>query len=267
LAAQIGLKAAAITRIELGRVPLKYDLARILFSLLKVNPKWVATGNGSPDAHVDLPHAIALNINGNATFSSVFFSDLWPIFKSDKPESEAEEIFRHTRSKIKAAQIEIWFQSVPDGYARELANGLENFWKEFYSKLPPEDAKIKLRRALRRASFQVNLKQRIAMQKETAGNKVVANAGSGTAVGKSVLDKENLPAMLPGMRLEVPTWPELKKTIKRLTAERGEKKALADKIGVSRQVLGNWLSDASQGAPNADLTLELLKWSLGKTGK
>jgi len=35
--------------------------------------------------------------------------------------------------------------------------------------------------------------------------------------------------------------------------------ALAIKLGVSRQVLNNWLADRKQGAPDAETTLELLK--------
>lgn len=65
-----------------------------------------------------------------------------------------------------------------------------------------------------------------------------------------------------GMRLEVPTWNQLKKSIAHLTSERGAKAALAKELGVSRQVLNNWLSDAGQGAPPADLTLRLFRWSL-----
>jgi DNA-binding phage protein len=83
-------------------------------------------------------------------------------------------------------------------------------------------------------------------------------------VGKDFLDKQNPHAIFADMRTEVPTWPELKKDIRRLTARRGEKKALAEKCGVSRQVLGNWLSDDSQGTPNSELTLKLLKWVNGK---
>jgi len=61
---------------------------------------------------------------------------------------------------------------------------------------------------------------------------------------------------------DVPTWAQLKKTIITLAAGHGQKAALADELGVSRQVLGNWLSDGEQGAPNAETTLWLFKWSL-----
>jgi hypothetical protein len=62
------------------------------------------------------------------------------------------------------------------------------------------------------------------------------------------------------MSVKVPTWAQLKISIARLTSERGQKAALAAKFGVSRQVLGNWLSTDDQGAPNATLTLRLLRW-------
>ncbi len=73
------------------------------------------------------------------------------------------------------------------------------------------------------------------------------------------LDNVSLSDTIPGMGLEVPTWPALKKLVLQFTANHGAKAALAKELKVSRQVLGNWLSDNSQGMPNADLTLELLR--------
>lgn len=65
---------------------------------------------------------------------------------------------------------------------------------------------------------------------------------------------------LLGMIRRVPTWEELKQTVRTHTAGRGEKSALAEEIGVTRQVFSNWLADGSKGAPNAEQTLRLLKW-------
>jgi transcriptional regulator with XRE-family HTH domain len=84
---------------------------------------------------------------------------------------------------------------------------------------------------------------------------------------KDLLDTPPESDKLEGMKTEVPTWPELKKKIIRLTGEHGAKAALAQKLGVSRQVLGNWLSDDSQGIPNAVFTLQLLDWVKATEGK
>lgn len=89
----------------------------------------------------------------------------------------------------------------------------------------------------------------------------------GAAQSKEEIDKKYLFEIVSSVKTEVPTWPELKKNLKRLTAQRGEKSALAKSLGISRQVLGNWLSDDSQGTPNADFTLALLKWVKQQTSK
>lgn len=78
---------------------------------------------------------------------------------------------------------------------------------------------------------------------------------------KSGVDKVKAIDTFGGVRakeIEVPTWPDLKKSVSRLTANRGSKSALAGRLGVTRQVLNNWLS--AESLPNAVLTLELFRW-------
>lgn len=69
-----------------------------------------------------------------------------------------------------------------------------------------------------------------------------------------------MPAIVGAVKRPVPTWEELKRDVIRLTAKQGQKKALADELKVTRQVLGNWLSAHDQGKPDAVNTLKLLKW-------
>lgn len=82
-------------------------------------------------------------------------------------------------------------------------------------------------------------------------------------VGQGEQSKFNLDINTPldivgDVKDKVPTWAELKREIIRLTSRRGQKSALAREMKISRQVLGNWLSDEAQGAPNAEQTLWLL---------
>jgi transcriptional regulator with XRE-family HTH domain len=94
-----------------------------------------------------------------------------------------------------------------------------------------------------------------------------ANPEVATFESKDILDIPKQPDKFPAVRLKVPkvpTWEQLKKEIARFTAKRGEKAALAAKLGVSRQVLGNWLSSDDQGTPNANLSLKLLDWFYNK---
>jgi transcriptional regulator with XRE-family HTH domain len=78
--------------------------------------------------------------------------------------------------------------------------------------------------------------------------------------GKDILDFNLKPTIVGDVKRLVPTWEELKRDVIRLTAKQGQKKSLADELKVTRQVLGNWLSDDDQGKPDAVNTLKLLKW-------
>lgn len=80
------------------------------------------------------------------------------------------------------------------------------------------------------------------------------------AYNKDNLDTSLMPAIVGAVKRPVPTWEELKRDVIRLTAKQGQKKALADELKVTRQVLGNWLSAHDQGKPDAVNTLKLLKW-------
>ena len=90
---------------------------------------------------------------------------------------------------------------------------------------------------------------------------------SGDLECKNNVDICGTPDSVVGVRDQVPTWAELKKDIIRFTAKRGAKAALARKIGVSRQALGNWLADEAESSPSADLTLELFRTVRRKSGK
>lgn len=75
---------------------------------------------------------------------------------------------------------------------------------------------------------------------------------------KDILDVRGAADSVTGMKRRVPSWSQLRKMIAEQTSERGAKAALAKELGVSRQVLTNWLTAREQGAPNAELTLKLL---------
>lgn len=93
---------------------------------------------------------------------------------------------------------------------------------------------------------------------------------SGESSGASNIDKldNELPAAkVSDVTSEVPTWPGLKAELLKLTVERGMKAWLADELGVSRQVVNNWLATSDQGRPDAENTLLLLRWAKGGGGK
>jgi transcriptional regulator with XRE-family HTH domain len=77
---------------------------------------------------------------------------------------------------------------------------------------------------------------------------------------KFILDIDKTRGNVCGVKAKVPTWTELRQEIIRFTCQRGQKSALARKMKISRQVLGNWLSGEARGAPNAEQTLWLLTW-------
>jgi transcriptional regulator with XRE-family HTH domain len=236
-------KELAITRnqfanVEYGRAPLRVSLAVNICQIFNANGEWLATGSG-------LMHG------GNPMLSAVIFEPGWysqllsdaydrspevfmpPIPAPTYLSSEPTPGFDPQSYLIK--NILLWFQN------NKFKNSLEseNFVREICGY-----AEVYLNQLRSIGTTTRNI--RSEKQLRNSGKDMLYNA---SASGK-----------LANMRTEAPTWSELKKDIKRLTAQRGEKKALAAICGVSRQVLGNWLSDDSQGTPTAELTLRLLKW-------
>jgi transcriptional regulator with XRE-family HTH domain len=105
--------------------------------------------------------------------------------------------------------------------------------------------------------FQRKLLERL-LEKVAAGD--VALDLESIVGGKRRFDNALVNTHLPSVQTSLAKdWEALRAQIKKLTARRGERVALANYLGVSRQVVSAWLS--GRGVPDAHKTLKLLHWA------
>ena len=266
---RLGISLNQYVGIEYARTPLKYGTAWKVREVFGLSLAWIANGKYPPnEPDLDPWPSPATISNESALFSeisdSLRFQDLNSPAHKERQKVWFEEHrkrvpFKPGRSVILAVlqdNLVEWMARIPERNVQDFATEIIQCGQSYADKFSSDPAtKIDVRtRALIWGEMREEVNKRL-LQKHSPLS------------GKGRLDKKNASASVSNMRAEVPTWPELKKDIKRLTAQRGEKKALADKIGVSRQALGNWLSDDSQGTPNAALTLELLQWVRSRPSK
>lgn len=244
LAEQIGIAPAAITRIELGRVPLKYELARGIFRCLNINPYWAATGKGNPKEYICLPDSTALKAPRDAVFSEVFSNHLTQLFERRKADLESEIGLRYQRGKLAANRIQTWFRDVPDGLVGEFEKHIDKAAHEFFLKYPTESPERVLQRKLWYEDFCKQWELRISAGTQIDENSFLTDKASGDKVG-SVKGE----------------WLKLKKQIQQATSDSGSKSKLAKSVRVDLTQLSKWLTDSdSAREPGAEYTLRMLHW-------
>jgi transcriptional regulator with XRE-family HTH domain len=241
LASLIGTKPGSITRIELGRVPLKYNVARSIFSNLKINPLWAATGRGEPKMNILLPNSTQLKVPDNAVFSEVFSRHLLKFFESKKADSKSEIVLRYQRGKLAASLIETWFRDVPDGQIGEFEKCMDKAREEFFSKIPPESPDRILQRRIWYTTFSLELAQKIAASAAVNAKSHLTNA---TTSDITLEVKPHLPSLLARLN--------------RVTKETGKMSVLAKYLGVPLASVSRWLSGKRE--PGGETTLQLLHW-------
>jgi transcriptional regulator with XRE-family HTH domain len=247
LAAQIGVAGAAITRIELGRVPLRYELARQIFSILKINPLWAAIGKGEPNDYTPLPTSLELNVPENTAFSDVFATRLSKTFLNEKADSESQIALRHQRGKLAAKLIERHFVDVPDGKVGDFERAVDRFIIGWFSGNRENDPTRKLQRRIWYKELATSIQARMDAEKENANASRLTDTAT---YGNLTKVKAQLPSLLGRLN--------------RATKESGKMSALADFLGkgtghkVPLASVSRWLSGKRE--PGGEITLKLLNW-------
>lgn len=251
LADRVGVTPGIITRIELGRIPLKYDVAVTIFSELGINPFWAATGDGVPKQKLHLPDITYLKLPKNSLFSEVFFKEILPMFKREGPDPQSEIVLRYQLGHGNANLVKLWFTHfVPDGKVRELDKKLNEVWAPFGKLAWVEDPKRRLQRDIWYSQLVESIKAKIAAETEKAKNSKLTNVSS----------HANLES--------VNQWQALKRRIRKVAAGPGEKSALTKYLGVELTQLSRWLSDSdSAPEPGADKALKMLLWVQKREGQ
>ncbi|MBE0545732.1 MAG: helix-turn-helix transcriptional regulator [Verrucomicrobia bacterium] len=265
---EIGVTRNKLASIEYGRTPLRCALALRICKRYHISELWLAKGVGSSQPDLGLEKGIEASIPPKMLFSRAFAdmlesridAGLLEFLKYNERTGATEVIL--PPFGVPPAHRHEWFvlkafkgasESLP---ANERAEFCDAVLRSISTLLKARRPEAEDRHVLQGSLDRFNRQQREAALGKGAGQKTFS-------LDKDILDTpQGGGVTVAGMRLEVPTWKQLKKSIAHLTSEHGAKAALAKELGVSRQVLNNWLSDAGQGAPPADLTLRLFRWSL-----
>lgn len=246
LADRIGVNAGIITRIELGRIPLKYDVAKNLFKELGLNPLWVATGEGDPKRKISLPSTAELRLSENALFSDVFFTELLPLFKTQGPDAESEMILRYQRGQVNGAWVkELFAHYIPDGRVIEFEGKLSDLWRDFFKTFGWDDPKRRLRR-LQRDIWYSELEQGIQAKKV-----IEAEFSKESPLTATSLKSNNGPEVKTEIQ-------KLIEHVKRKASKPGMKAALAKRLEVAPARITEWLSGKKE--PGGNYALRLQNW-------
>lgn len=249
-----------LSGIEYHNAPVTYLLACTANRNTSLNPVWLATGSGVQVTEFLLPDPNLLGVGNMELFSEVFAREgkSWAFPSSLPPLAYQFGVKTFTfeqSAKGRLAALDLVVDKCADSLAAVPDIALDHFVNDVLQSMNSIAANYS------KMSTEAEVKSRAKEMVRLLDEKRVKPAKQKTDT--FILYNEKAEARILGMSSkEVPTWAQLKKTIAGLTAAHGQKAALADELKVSRQVLGNWLSSDNQGAPNAELTLRLFKWSL-----
>jgi DNA-binding XRE family transcriptional regulator len=219
-----------------------------------INGDWLATGSGEMQGGSPILWEVEFSIetHGIRLFSEVY--DSAPdVFKPHKPIAFSKLInpppgFNPERHLER--QVAFWFRMARFRSSTDAARFARSV----------EDFGVSLLKEFRRhgSATRIRLSKLIEDHKAARSFQHRELLKCQQRVDKDILDTKSGNSIVAGVS-SVPTWPQLRKLIIQQTSARGAKASLAKKLHVSRQVLNNWLSSREQGAPNAELTLELLQ--------
>jgi len=237
-----------IKRVELGRAPLKYELACLACSCLDLNPFWLATGIGEMAPHVPLPIEEEIGIKSNALFSRAFDEvlgaylepflapgkmtqdDVFKMFNSDQVRS----VIANNLEKI----VDAWLIRLPESSLVRFTSELVKFGSSLVETLGRDSwEKILSRRqrSLRLREFKAMAAEDLAKKKVLTDVTVTDNIAPVKSPMANLLDRLN-----------------------HATARRGMKTVLAKVMRVPLANVSQWLSGERE--PGGETTLRLLHW-------
>ena len=248
VAMTLRIEVGALKRVELGRVPLRYDFALTLLPLLGCNPFWLATGTGSFEPSVRLPSASQLGIESkNALFSEVFDSFLnkhlraidpyKPLTRRETQNLAVDMAARSSKLHILTGSFNSWLNNLPDAELTRFTDAVLAHAKSLFEQLPHDEWAVVLERRQREA---------------------LSNAIIDLAEGKRGLTNVIVSDNKSDVKAQ---WPLLKARLQKATSEKGSKSRLAEFLGLPLSSVSLWLSDSkSAREPGAETALRMLYW-------
>ena len=245
-------------------MPLRYSLAVQMLPWLNMSPLWLATGQGERHPFNYLPSSEDLGIGANALFSEVFDTHLAlgfapkyasPIMQTMVDlKSPDKSSLRESLRDLVADSIAPWLDEIPDESLDAFVTAVLKLGKEALRGFKKDRwEKVLQRRRNRRI-----VRQHKAKWAAEAQEAATARLEKREKECKEGLD--TLPHIhhIANVKIRIRSLRELVHRLKQITSAPGAKAALARKLGVSRQAVGQWLSGESN--PTAEATLQLLNW-------
>jgi transcriptional regulator with XRE-family HTH domain len=275
-AGQAGLDASLLRSYECARSQLNYVAAYNVIRAFGINPEWLATGNGRLWLPIPLPSPKELNVGARALFSKIYEFHLAKSVEKatkawkSKPPPEPLPIHVNAadpRARLVAeAQMVNWMKRLilclPDERLKPFLNFVYLEGTKLYRTWPADtkEAFEQRRDAMdhARAAMEGTKNFLACEQSEEAGK----SASSPSNIGGKIICKSTLDTLPPlahtvGVH-EIRDLKGLIERLKKVTAHRGAKSALAREFKVSRQAVNQWLSGESN--PSAELAIRLQYW-------
>ncbi|HEY3762688.1 MAG TPA: helix-turn-helix transcriptional regulator [Verrucomicrobiae bacterium] len=244
-AAQIELTHDRLASIELGRTPLRYDVAWRIHQVFGISLTWLARGNYPPNERDFDPWPDPKTL----TIPRLLLSEAYAmtfLMESDSPHSKKQfSLFPNRQMALNILKDDLvdWMSRVPESRIEEfcqlIVKSAEDLLDDWPQETPP---KIKARKkTFMWGQMKGEINKRLAVKK-----------------GKNILYNEIALNDIGAVKSEIHSLSELIAAIKHRTNGHGQRAALARELNVSRQLVNGWLSGNSQ--PTAEITFRLLQW-------
>ena len=269
-AEKAGLDASLLRSYECARSQLNYVAAYKVIRAFGINPEWLATGNGLLWLPVPIPSPNELKVGARAVFSKTYdkyvsnsvaaATNEW----KSRPPPEPIPIRINAadpRDRLMAeAKMTDWIKRLifclPDERLQPFLNFIYLEGTKLYRTWPADTTE----------EFEQRMAamDRVRAQIEATKN-FPAYEQSVEAGGKSAPNISKLPLYIVaplshtvGVQNEIRDLKGLIARLKKVTAPRGAKAALAREFKVTRQAVNQWLSGESN--PSADIAIRLQYW-------
>ena len=249
----VGIRRSKLACIEYGHTPLRYKTGVDLCSAFDISGEWLMTGQGemaggAPGLWIA---QFPLENHGKKLFTEVYdlnpriFIHVTRVFGL----SEGPTPGFDTEKFLQAKTVQ-WFNSVKfktPAEAERFGRDVNDFAEQTLQEMQRRGEAIGKRTSLE-----------IAERGAT-----VAKMASKTATGGKTKCKSTLDTLPPlphtvGVQNEIRDLKGLIERLKKVTAPRGAKAALAREFKVSRQAVNQWLS--GENNPSADIAIRLQYW-------
>jgi DNA-binding XRE family transcriptional regulator len=241
----IGIKKDKLASIEYGRTPLRYRTGVDLCEVFGLSGDWLITGAGPMHGGAPILWEIEFPFDtyGKKLFTEVY--DLAPnvfchtelvfgLIQEPTPGFDAEAYLSRNAAR--------WFRKMKFRTAMDA---------ESFARSVNDFAKRKLQELLHIGTTSQKRLSQLKAEHE-AGVKLQPTQS------KSMLDDAGVISHTVGVQNEIRDLKGLIERLKRVTAPRGAKAALAREFKVSRQAVNQWLSGESN--PSADIAIRLQYW-------